>query len=462
MCRKRGRIVLTGVTGLQLSRDDFYKKELSFQVSCSYGPGRYDPAYEQNGQDYPQAYVRWTAQRNFEAVLQLMAEDRLRVDSLITHRFSFESVNEAYRLLGTDEKYLGILLEYAEKDSRYLRQQTLEVVRSEDGRHSGKLAEDRENIGVIGAGSYATKVLLPALEQAGAHMASIGSNTGASAQYAAKKFGIAAATTDTDVILSDPSVNAVVVATRHDSHARYVIAALRVGKHVFVEKPLALRMEDVDEIEHLCAAGKATLVVGFNRRFAPHAQKMRQLLAGVSGPKCVLITVNAGAVPREHWTQDERLGGGRLIGEGCHFLDLARFMIGRKIVDARWSKISDDTATLLVDFEDKSQANIHYLSNGHRSFPKERVQVFADGKILELDNWRKLKGYGWRGFKALNLWRQDKGNAACIRSWVAALRNGGRSPIPFDEIMEVSRWALLSVKGDQVSTSVIQRDNAHQ
>jgi predicted dehydrogenase/threonine dehydrogenase-like Zn-dependent dehydrogenase len=445
MCRKRGRIVLTGVTGLHLSRDDFYKKELSFQVSCSYGPGRYDPAYEQNGQDYPQAYVRWTAQRNFEAVLQMMAENRLRVEPLITHRFSFASVDEAYRLLSTDEKYLGILLEYAEKDPRSLRQQTLKIVRPEDARCVAKSSGGWESIGVIGAGAYATKVLLPALEQAGARMASIGSNTGASAQYAAKKFGIATATSDPEVILSDPSMNAAVIATRHDSHARYVTAALRAGKHVFVEKPLALRLDDVDEIERLCAGGKSTLMVGFNRRFAPHAQKMRQLLTGASGPKCVVITVNAGAVPKEHWTQDERLGGGRLIGEGCHFLDLARFLVGRKIVSARWSKISDDTATLSVDFEDKSQASVHYLSNGHRSFPKERVQVFVDGEILELDNWRKLTGYGWKGFKALNLWRQDKGNAACVASWVKAIRSGGEPPIPVEEIIEVSRWTLTSV-----------------
>ncbi len=447
MCRKRGRIVLTGVTGLHFSRDDFYKKELSFQVSCSYGPGRYDPAYEQGGQDYPPAYVRWTAQRNFEAVLQMMAEDRLHVEPLITHRFPFESANEAYALFNTDERYLGILLEYSVRDAEHLRRRTLKVVPTRNRSHVDHQAgAGTEKIAVIGAGGYATKVLLPALQQVGARMVAIASNGGVSAEHAARKFGIVTATTDPEAILSDPSVSAVVIATRHDSHARYVREALQMGKHVFVEKPLALRMEDLDEIERLHASSSCIVMVGFNRRFAPHARKMRQLLAATHGPKCVVITVNAGAIPSDHWTQDDQLGGGRLIGEGCHFLDLARFLVGRTIMTAGWSQTACDTATLQMEFEDKSQASVHYFSNGSRDYPKERVQVFVDGKILELNNWRKLRGYGWKGFKQLNLWRQDKGNAACVESWLAAVRNRSESPVPFEETMEVSRRTLLAVK----------------
>ncbi len=445
MCRKRGRIVLTGVTGLQLSRDDFYKKELSFQVSCSYGPGRYDAAYERDGQDYPPAYVRWTAQRNFEAVLQMMAEGRLQVEPLITHRFPFESVSDAYALFKTDERYLGILLEYAGHDNEDVCQQTIRVATTQNPPREANGAGS-DGVGVIGAGAYTAKVLLPALKEAGARMVSIASNGGISAQHAAGKFGIAKATTDAGSILADPSVGAVVVATRHDSHARYICEALRMGKHVFVEKPLALRLEDIDEIEKLHATVTRSIMVGFNRRFAPHAQKMRQLLSTTSAPKCIVITVNAGAVTKEHWTHDADLGGGRLVGEGCHFLDLARFLVGRPIVEAHWRKINADTATLEMRFEDCSLASIHYFANGHRSYPKERVQVFTEGKVLELDNWKRLRGFGWNGFKRMNLWQQDKGNAACVAAWVSAITRGGKPPIAFDELLEVSRWTLLAAR----------------
>jgi predicted dehydrogenase/threonine dehydrogenase-like Zn-dependent dehydrogenase len=447
MCRKRGRIVLTGVTGLHLSRDDFYKKELSFQVSCSYGPGRYDPAYEQDGHDYPPAYVRWTAQRNFEAVLQLMSEGRLQVEPFITHRFPFASVNEAYTLLEGKEPYLGILLEYPNRNKEELLRRSVSIAPANGAQPTGiRVFARSDQIGVIGAGAYATKVLLPAMHGAKARMGAIASSGGVSAQYAARKFGIAKATTDTTSLFTDPSIGAVVVATRHDSHARYVCEALRAGKHIFVEKPLALRLEDLDEIERLHASRPWIVMVGFNRRFAPQAQKMRQLLATTHAPKCVVITVNAGIIPGDHWTQNRELGGGRLVGEGSHFLDLARFLVGRSIVDARWFKASVDTATLHAEFDDKSQASIHYFSNGYRNYPKERLQVFTDGKILELDNWRKLRGYGWKGFERLNLWRQDKGNAACVESWLAAIESDGESPVPLEEILEVSRWTLRAVQ----------------
>lgn len=452
MCRKRGRIVLTGVTGLQLSRDDFYKKEISFQVSCSYGPGRYDAAYEKEGHDYPAGYVRWTAQRNFEAVLQMMAEGRVRVEPLITHRFSFDSAGEAYALLNSDERYLGVLLEYPKRDDEelasHVAKQTVRVAAGRNGHEEATAAGSATGagvIGVIGAGAYATKVLLPALKEAGARMVAVASDGGVSAQHAARKFEIATATTNAGSAVADRTIGAVVVATRHDSHARYVSEALRAGKHVFVEKPLALRMSDIDEIEKLQAIARRIVMVGFNRRFAPHAQKMRQLLAATHGPKCVVITVNAGAIPKEHWTRDENVGGGRLVGEGCHFLDLARFLVGRPIVNARWQQTAADIATLQVEFQDKSQASVHYFSNGNKSYPKERVQVFADGKILDLDNWQRLRGYGWKGFSRMNLWRQDKGNAACVQSWLAAVSANGESPVPFEEMIEVSRWSLLAI-----------------
>jgi predicted dehydrogenase/threonine dehydrogenase-like Zn-dependent dehydrogenase len=446
MCRKRGRIVLTGVAGLRLSRDDFYKKELSFQVSCSYGPGRHDPAYERQGRDYPAAYVRWTAQRNFEAVLQMLAENRLRVEALITHRFAFEAMGEAYKLLSGTVPYLGILLDYPVQQTEQLTRRSIRMEASRGARRFRQRPCLGDRIGVIGAGAYATKVLLPALQGAGANLTAIASSTGITAQHAARKFGIQLATTDADGILSDRSIAGVVVATRHDSHFHYVREALRMAKHVFVEKPLALQVEDLDELEKAHAVLPWPVMVGFNRRFAPHSITMRKLLATTNAPKCVVVTVNAGAIQRDHWTLDVESSGGRLVGEGCHFIDLARFLVGEAIVQARWSKTGPDIATLQIRFADSSQASVHYFSNGNRGYPKERVQVFVEGKILELDNWQRLRGYGWKGFEKLNLWRQDKGNAACVSSWLAAVRNNTEYPIPFAEIMEVSRWTLLAME----------------
>lgn len=444
MCRKRGRIVLTGVAGLHISRDDFYKKELSFQVSCSYGPGRYDPAYERDGHDYPPAYVRWTAQRNFEAVLQLMQEGRLCVSPLLTHRFPFERVAEAYALLESGEPSLGILLEYPKSDSGIAVNRTLEIpARSVSRFEAADPSGAAGKIAVIGAGNYATRTILPALHKAGVRPSLIVSSGGVSAQQAAQRFEIPAVSSDASAAFEQPSVGAVVIATRHDSHARLVCEALRAGKHVFVEKPLALREEDLDEIAVESAKQSRVLMVGFNRRFAPHTRKMRQLLESESAPKSVVITVNAGAVAADHWTRDPELGGGRLVGEGCHFLDLARFLVGQPIMAAQWHKSPEpDTATLHMEFEDRSQATVHYFANGHRSYPKERVEVFAGGKVLVLENWRKLRGYGWKGFSKLNLWRQDKGNEACMASWLRAIESGGPPPIPFAELIEVSRWVL--------------------
>jgi predicted dehydrogenase/threonine dehydrogenase-like Zn-dependent dehydrogenase len=445
MCRRRGRIVLTGIAGLHISRDDFYSKELSFQVSCSYGPGRYDPAYERDGQDYPPAYVRWTAQRNFEAVLQWMQEGRLSVEPLITHRFPFEDVREAYALLDSTEPSLGILLEYPRCDTGDVatKRRTIEVASTSASRVTAGASQGVPKIAVIGAGNHATRTLLPALLKSGARLALIVSSSGVAAQHAARRFEIPVASSDPAAAFGDSSVDAVVIATRHDTHAGLVCDALRAGKHVFVEKPLALRLEDLDEIEAAWAGQACILMAGFNRRFAPHAKKMRQLLAAERGPKSVVITVNAGAVASDHWTQDPRLGGGRLIGEACHFLDLSRFLVGQPIVAAQWHRSGEpDTATLQVEFEDRSQATVHYFASGNRRYPKERVEVFAGGKVLALDNWRKLRGYGWKGFSRLNLWRQDKGSEACIAAWLHAIETGVRSPVSFAELLEVSRWVV--------------------
>mgnify|MGYP001300139302 FL=1 len=450
MCRKRGRIVLVGVTGLELSRDDFFKKELTFQVSASYGPGRYDPDYEEKGHDYPVGFVRWTEQRNFEAVLDMLADGRLDVRPLISHRFSLDQTEAAYAVVGGSEPSMGILLEYPtrpDKADSVVRERTVRLAPQPVSR--AVVADPA--VAFVGSGNYATGVLIPAFKAAGARLASVASSAGVSGLHAAKKYGFAETTTDTDSLFADPKVDALVITTRHNSHAGFVLQALAAGKHVFVEKPICLTLAELNEIEaahaRLEEQGKAPLVmVGFNRRFAPQVQKIKSLLAGVNGPKSFVMTVNAGAIPADHWTQDLEVGGGRIVGEGCHFIDLLRFLAGTPIV-AHSRVVMDsatgDTVTLQLNFADGSIGTVHYFANGCKAFPKERLEVFAAGRVLQLDNFRKLKGYAWPGFKRMNLWSQDKGQKACAAAFVKAIADGGVAPIPFAEIVEASRVSIL-------------------
>jgi len=450
MCRKRGRIVLVGVTGLELSRADFYEKELSFQVSCSYGPGRYDPAYEDAGHDYPVGFVRWTEQRNFEAVLDMMAAGNLDVVPLISHRYPLDRAIEAYELLTSDVPALGILLEYPKDGGARLHDRTVRLGppsvpngRSEPG--------STASVVFVGAGNYASRVLMPAFRGAGATLHTVVSSGGVSATHFGRKFGFVNAGTDWQAAIADPQVDTVVVATRHDAHGRQVVAALRAGKHVFCEKPLCLTLDELAEIES-CVSFDGTksiprplLMVGFNRRFAPQVVRMKGLLAAVSGPKTFVMTVNAGAIPPEHWTQDSAVGGGRIVGEACHFVDLLRHLAGAPI--ASWNRtamisVSSDTASLQLEFEDGSIGTIHYFANGPKSFPKERLEVFAGGRALQLDNFRQLMGFGWPGFRKMNLWRQDKGAQQCVEAFVRCAKEGGAWPIPLEELLEVSRVSI--------------------
>lgn len=450
MCRKRGRIVLVGVTGLQLSRDDFYKKELSFQVSCSYGPGRYDSNFEHGGHDYPYPYVRWTAQRNFEAVLDMLADGRLNIEPLITHRFAFEQAERAYELIQSKERYLGIVLEYASETQRPAAQLLAGTIALPA---AAKALPASGRIGCIGAGGYATKILIPAFRDAGAGLDVIVSNGGVSAAHAGRKFGFRQASTDPDRVFTDGNIDTVVIATRHDSHAGYVCRALQSGKNVFVEKPLALTAEQVDDVEQEYTAairrgGAPRVMVGFNRRFAPHVAKMKVLLAGVREPKAIVITVNAGHIPSDHWTQDSAVGGGRILGEACHFVDLARFLAGSKIASVQSVRAagpvgpSPDTISFTMAFQDGSVATVHYFATGHKAFPKERVEVFCAGRILQLDNFRSLKAFGWPHFHGVKLWRQNKGAKETAAAFLRAVRTGSPSPIPFEEILEVSRFTI--------------------
>jgi predicted dehydrogenase/threonine dehydrogenase-like Zn-dependent dehydrogenase len=449
MCRKRGRIVLVGVTGLELERADFYEKELTFQVSCSYGPGRYDTNYEEKGIDYPIGFVRWTEQRNFEAILDMIAAGALTTDQLITHRFTIDQAEAAYELLERPDA-LGILIEYPADPAR----DGGDVVQRRTVSFGAASVPAGKNvsIGFVGSGNYASAVLIPAFKEANAHLRTVASVGGVSGVHAARKFGFEQATTDADSVFADPAINAVVIATRHDSHARLVEQALLAGKHVFVEKPLALTISEIERIEttYQSVSARPTVMVGFNRRFAPHVQKMKTLLDSVKEPKALSMIVNAGAIPPEHWTQNRDVGGGRIIGEACHFIDLMRFLVGAPILSFQAAKfgnapgiqVSDDKASITLRFEDGSLGTIMYFANGHKSLPKERLEVFAAGRVLQLNNFRVLNGFGWPGLKKMRLWRQDKGQKASAAAFVRAIREGGTPPIPFDEILEVSRVSV--------------------
>jgi predicted dehydrogenase/threonine dehydrogenase-like Zn-dependent dehydrogenase len=497
MCRKRGRLVLVGVVGLNLRRDDFYKKEISFQVSASYGPGRYDPVYEDQGHDYPMGFVRWTQQRNFEAVLDMMAAGTLNVKPLITHRFVIDDAAKAYELLG-DARALGMVIEYSGNARSMDRVVALRAT-LDDGRADLIVSpegawQSKPVIGFIGAGNYASRILIPAFKQSGAELDTLASSTGVSSLHHGRKAGFAQATTDLNTIWNSPRINTVVIATRHNAHASQVIAALKADKHVFVEKPLCLKLEELEEIRanlrHREGAqgsdaaihapnrsprpggrpddgsDSPILMVGFNRRFSPHMQKIKQLLDTVTAPKSFIMTVNAGTIPPDHWTQDPHSGGGRIIGEACHFIDLLRFLAAAPITGFDRSFMASparDTATITLKFADGSVGTIHYFTNGSKSFPKERLEVFTNGRVLALDNFRKLSGYGWPGFSKMNLWSQDKGQVACVRAFVDSIRQAPRTapaepnsrhreaaqqpwrsagPIPLSEILEVAEVTI--------------------
>ncbi|WP_066801059.1 bi-domain-containing oxidoreductase [Sphingomonas soli] len=444
MSRKRGRIVLVGVTGLELNRSEFYEKELSFQVSCSYGPGRYDPAYEDQGQDYPLGFVRWTEQRNFEAILDMMASGRLDVKPLISHRIAFEEAPSAYDVLTTDPSVRGVLLNYSATGDAERLAPSVALQAGPQAYTAVKAV-----CGFIGAGNYASRMLLPAFKAAGAQFKTIVTSGGLSGVIHGAGAGFEEASTDVDAMLADPAINTVAIVTRHNSHAALTCKALTAGKHVFVEKPLALNNAELEAIQAAHATGSAQLMVGYNRRFAPHVVRMKQMLSAVKEPKSFIMTMNAGAIPAGHWTQDPAVGGGRILGEACHLIDLMRHLADSPIVSAQArcmgvpvNGVADDKASITLGFADGSFGTILYLANGSARFPKERIEVFCAGRILQLDNFRKLRGFGWPGFSSKGSWRQDKGQEACVAAFLNGIESGSGAPIPADQIFEVAKVSI--------------------
>ena len=441
MSRKRGRIVLVGVIGLDIRRDDFYKKELTFQVSCSYGPGRYDEDYENKGIDYPLPFVRWTEKRNFETILQSISMRIIDVKSLITEIVDLENYEEIY---GNLRKHGSIasILKYSES---VLPNNVVEV-------SSNNFSSSKGQIGIIGAGNFTSATMLPALSKAHAHIRYIASAQGLSAKVLAKKIHAQKATSDYKEILADTDVDMVMITTRHNLHASMVLDTLRAKKHVFVEKPLCLNRTELDEIVDTYEKVKrdgVTLTVGFNRRFSPFAIKMKQLVG--AGVKNIIATMNAGFIPPEVWVHDLKVGGGRIIGEACHFIDLCSYLTDSKVIAVCMNAMGEnpeentDNASILLRYEDGSNAVINYFANGSKAYAKERIEVYSQEKTLVLDNWRELKGYGCKGFSKMK-GRMDKGHTAQFALLNERITKGGEALIPFDSIINTTLASFACIE----------------
>lgn len=445
MSRQRGRLVLTGVVGLDLQRADFYEKELQFTVSCSYGPGRYDPSYEQQGNDYPIGHVRWTEQRNFQAVLDLLGDGRLDPSPLTGRTADFAEAPSAYDALRSGRD-IGIILRYdvSQPIKTFQEQRTVAI-------SNPRLPASGPTLGVIGAGAFANSVLLPGLAATGARMKTIASRGGTSGSAAARRFDFEASTTDTDAIFDDPEIDAVVITTRHDTHAGLVCQALDADKDVFVEKPLCIDRTQLGDILTSIRVARQrrgvepVVMVGFNRRFAPTSQKARGHLRGRVGPAAGVFLGNAGALPADHWAHDPLVGGGRIIGEACHYVDLLRFLIGSPItsVSAIAAEQAADVATINLSFKDGSIGTVHYLGNGPRSIAKERIEVLYDERAVQIDNFRTVRVHGVKNPRRAPD-RQRKGHPEQFAAFVDALRSGALAPIPFEELVNVTEATIAA------------------
>lgn len=450
MCRRRGRLVLVGVTDLNLRRSDFYEKELSFQVSCSYGPGRYDSDYETKGQDYPVGLVRWTEQRNFQAVLDMMAQGRLELAPLISHRIPFDQAVQTYDGLSNDYQALGVLLEYPQEPSPA---PTVPTTHADAPPAAGECVA-----ALVGAGNFAKMALAPALAKSGARLQYVcAQSNGAAATHLASKYGFASATTSLDELWEDQQLNTVFIATRHDSHAALVSRALDAGKQVFVEKPLCLNQEELASI--LETYGRCDpaprLMVGFNRRFSPYAVKAKELLAGRDEPLAMTCTVNAGIISPEVWVHDQAVGGGRIVGEACHFIDLMVFLSGSLVSSVATVKmegkvaVGEDKAAIILAFEDGSVGSINYFANGAADYPKEHLEVFSQSRVLRLDNYRKMTGHGFPNFNKFSTRGMDKGHQAEVAAFVKAVNQGGEPLISLDELVNVTLASFAVVAAAQ-------------
>ncbi|QCX38825.1 zinc-binding dehydrogenase [Aureibaculum algae] len=439
MCRKRGRVVLVGVIGLDISRADFYEKEISFQVSCSYGPGRYDEQYEQKGNDYPIGFVRWTEKRNFEAILNALSNGSLDVKPLITERISLKDYNTIYGDMGNSKSIASILV-YDQTETPVT---TVKVTEKSFKGQKGV-------VGIIGAGNFTSSTLMPQLKKLNANVKYIASSGGLSSTTMAKRYGVANSTSDYQEILKDSETDLVMITTKHNSHAKFVIETLKAGKSVFVEKPLALNQDELTEIIEVYNKSNVSLSVGFNRRFAPLAQQMKKLLGNDNTPKNIIATMNAGYIPKEVWVHDMEVGGGRIIGEACHYIDLCTYFADSKVVAVCMNAMgtnpdeSTDNASILLKYENGTNAVVNYFANGSKGYSKERLEVYSQERTLIMDNWRRLKTYGFKGGNSKS--KQDKGHHNQFEALINQQKNGGAPIIPFDVIVNTTKASFAAIE----------------
>ena len=455
IARDKARVVATGAVGLTFPRKVYYEKEISFINSRSYGPGRYDVNYEEHGHDYPLGYIRWTEGRNFEAVVDLMSKGKLRVQPLITHRFPIDKGIKAYEVITgkTKEKFLGVLLAYPSIQQKEESKITFPAV---DNRQSSTV-----NLGVLGAGLFANAMLLPAIKKAGdINFVGIASSGGLHAQHSGKKYGFQYSTSNDYDIINDPNINTVAILTRHDSHADLVVKALKAGKHVFVEKPLAINSEQLSVIsKQLKKTDNCLLMTGFNRRFAPLAQQLSAFYKDRTEPMHVHYRINAGYIPLNHWTQSPEIGGGRIIGEGCHFIDFITFLVGGSPISVtahalpEGGKYREDNVSMTFIFPDGSVGVVDYLANGDKSAPKERVEVFCGGQVSVLDDFVSLETVR-NGRKTRAKRAQDKGHVAEWKAFVKSIREGDEPPIPYEQLIGVTKSTFAAVESLRVQTNI--------
>jgi predicted dehydrogenase/threonine dehydrogenase-like Zn-dependent dehydrogenase len=450
--RQKGRVVVVGMVGMDVPRGPYFSKELSLQISMSYGPGRYDTEYEERGQDYPFGYVRWTEGRNLEAFLDLAANGSLQLERLITHRFSIDRGEDAYKLITgeTKEPYLGIVLQY---DTERSIEERIEITR----RPAAK--QDKVVVGMIGAGGYARGMLLPAFRSNGVDLRSVNTASGVTATNVAREFGFASAVSSPDLILGDEAINLVVIATPHDTHAELARRALERGKHVFVEKPLALNDSELDEVLAEAETSSGRLMVGFNRRFSPAAQQAKEFFTGHKGPLSILYRVSGGRIARDHWLQDPATGGGRIIGEVCHFIDTMHYLTGavttrvfaESINSSDHAVTDEDSVFISLKFSDGS---IAYVSEGDKALPKERIEIFGGGKTFVVDDFRSTAAYSGGKDAVTTFAKQDKGQREEIRRVCSVVLDGGESPIALQDLKATSQATFRIIDSLRSGSSV--------
>ena len=444
LVRNKGKIISVGKTAINISYNDFFKKELSFGVSRSYGPGRYDFKYEKKNYDYPLEYVRWTENRNFQSILNLLYKNKIIFRDLVSKKYKIDDFKNAYVNILNDKNNLGVLFEY---DTIQTSTQTEH--KAQLNLNKKKLNNKSSNLDTsfIGCGNYSRNFLIPTFKKNNFNLVNVVSKTGISGQLAKNKFIFQKTSTNSDEVISNLDNNIVVITTNHDTHAKYILKAMKYKKNIFVEKPLAINSQEIEEINTVYSNTKEykneelKFLIGFNRRFSPHIVKLKSLLKNNKKTKNFVYTINSGKLDESHWTLDKKIGGGRLVGEVCHFIDLLTFLAGVKIrkYDKHPNNNINNNFSIFLEFEDNSTGVINYLSEGNKSYPKEKLMVFFDNSVIEIDNFKKMNAYGVKNFKGMNFWNQNKGLDEMVKQFKNSIIKNQNNIISFDDILSVSK-----------------------